>query len=137
MDYYDTSRWFVKLSNGETIYYTDEKTWYILKEYVESNGLDIVEMYLQFRSHIEPVMPEQWPEAEGFYFGIGVGCSLYQEHTDHLFFAGVLRGDVINIAEFKVPEIIPLFKGTRNPNDPNVQKKLIRNSSRTQPEKTI
>ena len=67
----DNTIWFVKLSNGETVYQDDGRpdvepnsAWLRLKEYCAEKNLRIEQMYLQYRSHVEPIGEGY----DGYYF---------------------------------------------------------------------
>ena len=57
----DKTIWVAVLSNGLTIYQDDERSgkepvaWKRLKEYCQSESLNIVGMHLKFRSHVIPM----------------------------------------------------------------------------------
>ena len=112
----DNTIWFVKLSNGETVYQDDGRpdvepnsAWLRLKEYCAEKNLRIEEMYLQFRSHVEPIGTGH----DGYYFCKGASGFLFSEETLHSFVVGTLSGDTLSIRHYKTPELTVLQTDTR------------------------
>jgi hypothetical protein len=112
----DNTIWFVKLSNGETVYQDDGRpdaephsAWLRLKEYCAEKNLRIEEMYLQFRSHVEPIGIGH----DGYYFCKGASGFLFSEETLHSFVVGTLSGDTLSIRHYKTPELTVLQMDTR------------------------
>ena len=134
--------WFVKLSNGETIYQDDDrpgeaepKTWIRLKEYINKNSLSITEFYINFCSHTEEAAD---PEAPGYYFSQAIDAVTAAGIPDYCR-RYYLIGRVIDInddgtynvhvSRWMVPEIIKVGSEVRSakPDDD----RLIINGKRT------
>jgi len=113
----DNTIWFVKLSNGETVYQDDGRpdvepnsAWLRLKEYCAEKNLRIEQMYLQYRSHVEPIGEGY----DGYYFCKGASGLLFSEETLHSFVVGTLSGDTLSVKCFKTPELTVIQTETRD-----------------------
>jgi hypothetical protein len=112
----DNPIWFVKLSNGETIYQDDGRpdtepasAWLRLKKYCADRNLHIKEMCVQYRSHIEHI-PQN---CDGYYFCKGASGFLFSEETMHSFVVGTLSGNSLSVRHWKVPELTVIQTETR------------------------
>ena len=110
--------WLVTLSNKETIYQDDgrpgleiESAWIRLKQYCLENELYIVDMRVNFRSNSHLV----GEFAEGFYFCKGVSGTLYSANSNNLYITGTLKGSVVEVTKWKVPELLSEGSEYRNP----------------------
>lgn len=109
-----TTRWVVKLSNGENIYYDDYRpdleehsSWLRLKKYCEINNFYIVSMYLQFRSHYENLESDK----QGYYFSKVIKGSVHR--VSHYFLVGYLENETVHITKYSVPSLLVQEKFTR------------------------
>lgn len=105
----DSLRWVVALNNGETIYQDDDRegvepasAWIRLKEYCTRHGIWIVRMWLQFRSHVVPILPD---DAPGYFF-VKLAFGVWGDQKSYdAYIAGTLDGDIVRTACYKVPEL--------------------------------
>jgi len=114
----DKPIWTCVLSNGLTVYQDDERpgiaetcAWKRLGKYVKDNGLDIVGMYIKFRSHTEEVRPSCDQTVAGFYFSYAIIKSFNETVERKHYTCGLLVVNEENESNLKydwflVPEII-------------------------------
>lgn len=115
----DRMRWVVTLSNGQIVYEDDNRpgleessAWKRLKTYCNSHNLYIVEMWLQFRSNRVLIEPKN---AAGYYL-IKAAIGIWGDtETHHVYVAGALVNGKIQTNRWKVPELVLLEKGMREP----------------------
>lgn len=108
-------RWFVSLSNGQTVYQDDNRpgedppqAWLRLAEYCLKNNLHIINFYIQFCSHIEEAAPAN---ALAYYYIQGVEAFASVKRTFRYYVVGAILLDNPNILRcnrWLVPEILPL-----------------------------
>ena len=103
----DQPRWVARLSNGLTVYQDDYRpnlteysAWRRLRQYCKSNSVQISELKLQFRSHVEDV-----PKGDGYYFARGAGA-WFGKPTDHFFVVGFVKNDIIYKTWWRIPELL-------------------------------
>jgi hypothetical protein len=118
-DYYvrDRMRWVVVLSDGQTVYEDDDRpgidepsAWKRLKIYCSENSVNIVEMWLQFRSNRVMIEPRN---ANG-YFLIKSAYGIWGDtETFHAYIVGILIDGVVQTVKWKVPELISMESETR------------------------
>lgn len=105
----DKTFWYVKLSNGETVYQDDfrygEKdiAWYRLKEYCKINSLSVLEIFIRFRSHTEKVITN---DGDGVFFRNKVLGNMSNHRNTYFFLFGVIKNGNIHVDHWIVPEII-------------------------------
>jgi hypothetical protein len=103
-EYVDDLRWVVTLNNSSQIYESQRFTWLNLKQYVRENGLRIDKLRLEFRSHVEHILPEF---ASGYFFIKGAIGQFGNERTFHQYIVGVWEGGPdVKITKFITPELI-------------------------------
>jgi len=107
--------WVVELDNGESVYQDDERpgispasAWQRLKQYVADNSLSIVRMKLVFRSHEEEIEP-----ADG-YFYCKAAAIIMGNPPMFQFVTGRLVNDKVEITNWRVPELIPVYHSSRS-----------------------
>lgn len=130
----DTTIWIVELDNGETIYqdeYEGEKSaWLRLKQYCEENKLKIVDMRLQFRSHVEQVGKGY----DGYFFrtaaGRWVSETKSKRPTNIYFLAGFLKNGTIYIKKWKTPELVVEYTEERDADSELAIESLILNKDK-------
>ena len=68
----DKTCWIAELSNGVLVYQDDGRetekeysSWIRLKEYLKENNLNIIRLFLKFRSNVLDVIPSN---KEGYFF---------------------------------------------------------------------
>jgi hypothetical protein len=115
----DKPRWFVDLTNGERIFMDDDRpgvqppqAWTRLGLYLKETGADIVDMYLQFRSHFEHPLPSN---ALGYFFCNAALANLADGVTISMFLVGFFDGDQIQTQCWRVPELLQEWVETRSP----------------------
>lgn len=101
-------RWIAILANGERIIQDDyrpgvtpESAWLRLKRYCLIEKTYIVNMYLQFRSHIEHVPANQ----NGYYFCRAVLGSPFDKNI-HMYNVGTTNGGDVHVVKWRTPELI-------------------------------
>ena len=110
--------WIVKLSNGESIFMDDDRpglpersAWLRLKEYVKSNGLDIEEMIVKFRSHVVRV---NYEKPDGFFFRHGILGSMGSSKNTEYYLVGTVKDGILSVRKYQVPEIEVVSEETRD-----------------------
>ncbi len=105
----DSTYWVATLNDGTSVYQDDGRpgcepssAWLRLKVFCEQNNRWVTGLRVQFRDHIEAMDPN----AEGYYFGRGATGILNEDRTFGSFFMGVKKGDVVEVKNWIVPEII-------------------------------
>lgn len=136
------TRWIVTLDNGVIVYQDDVgqgnlrpgthlTSWERLQNYCGNNKNYIVDMKLQFRSHIEN-MPAN---VEGYFFrrsilgGIGIMRTSRIIPDTFFYLVGILKDGKVTIQKWRVPELILNTdeEDIRDPDDfDNCGKSLIR-----------
>ena len=113
----DRPIWFVKLSNGETVYQDDGRpnifpssAWLRLKRYCQSKHLRIIGMHLQYRSHVIHI----GDDCDGYYFCKSAGGFLFSDKTIDSFVIGILTGDSLEVKHWKLPELMLMQTETRS-----------------------
>jgi hypothetical protein len=108
--YEDECRWIVYLSNGERIIQDDYRpgvtphsAWLRLKKYCEINSVHIVNMYLQFRSHIEHAPSNK----EAYYFCRAVVGEWGAVKSINMYNVGVVENNQVEVTKWRTPELIP------------------------------
>lgn len=121
----DSTIWYCELSNGKTVYQDDDRpgydepsAWLRLAKYLHENKVNIVKMWIRFRSHIELV----GENAEGYFFRKSVlgGLAMQRDEVPinkHYYLAGCLRDGKIEVVKWQVPELIEIERETRYPTD--------------------
>lgn len=111
-------RWVVVLSNGQRVFQDDERpgqhphsAWERLYYYCLHNDLYIVDMYIQFRSHVES-MPSN---CDGYFFSKAVLSGMLEGKTKQLFLIGTLNGQTLSINTWQLPELLITETEERNP----------------------
>lgn len=104
----DKPYWSCILSNGETVYQDDERhgpedrAWLRLKDYCKENNLTVEKVYIRFRSHVELALTNT---GDGiFHRRKALGSPL--DKTRYYYLFGVVKGDKIDVAHWRVPEVI-------------------------------
>lgn len=122
--------WVAELSNGEHVFQDDDRpgtdpgsAWLRLKEYVESNKLSILGMRLEFRSNVI-YMPTN---VEGYFFRKALLAAFFSTKSIHYYVVGTLENGIVKGRYWKVPELLPSMEKEYDPNDPEVERCLIRN----------
>lgn len=129
----NTTRWVVKLSNGEVITQDDSRpgeqppqAWLRLAEYVQVNGLRITQMWLEFRDLAKAHLPAN---AAGYFFKHSIMASVNTGANFRFYLIGYLDGDKVRVQRWKVPELILTEQEDRDPaNEDLVGPSLIRNT---------
>lgn len=110
--------WIANLNSGLTVYQDDHRpgiqpysAWVRLKEYLTETGDYITNMYLQFRSHIEKPLPEN---CDGYFFAYNDIAISISKITLSFYKIGFLKGKVIVIQRWKIPELLPAGVEFRN-----------------------
>lgn len=101
--------WVVTLNNGETIYADDGRegvepisAWVRLASYVKEHELRIVSMHIRFRSNTMSLEPN----CDGYYFCRCARGWYGDTKTYEYFIIGTLKGDILKVQKWLVPEII-------------------------------
>jgi hypothetical protein len=102
-------RWVVTLNDGNRVYQDDDRpemnpksAWERLGLVCEANKLYIVDMYLQFRSHLEH-LPSN---ADGYYFAKSIMGSFGSDKNWHFYVVGTLKNGILKVDTWKLPELI-------------------------------
>lgn len=110
----ERSFWIVHLSNGEILYQDDERyeepAILRLKEYVESNNLSIIKIFIRFRSHWELAYEGI---SDGIYFRRSIKGGIFSEKNEHSLIIGHVQGNKAYCKKWIVPEIICCEEETR------------------------
>lgn len=112
-------RWIARLSNGETIIQDDYRpgvephsAWLRLMGYAHTQKINVVELYIQFRSHIEKPLPVN---AAGYYFSKSMIGYPGAKTGMHFYLIGYLQDGLVHIQSWKVPELTQIEAFTREP----------------------
>lgn len=124
------SRWVARLTNGESVISDDgrpgtkKSAWLRLADYVKEKGVRIETLQIEFRSHVERPVPAN---ADGYFFRTAVGAFLNDKVTFGFFLVGYLKDGKVYVSRWQVPELLPIDKDERNPDDADaVGESLIR-----------
>lgn len=103
-------RWVVVLSNKDKIFQDDyrpdleeKSAWLRLKKYLAINDLYIVNMVLQFRSHIIQIGTDK----EAYFFCKSVGAWSFGPSFNY-YKAGFCQGERVHVTTYQVPELIKI-----------------------------
>lgn len=106
----DKTIWIAELSNGVTVYQDDGKNseieysaWIRLKEYLLKNNLNIVKMYIRFRSNIMYLLEDN---ADGYFFSIGIIGMMSSSENINFYILGSVKNNKVHIKKIKIPELI-------------------------------
>lgn len=126
----DKTIWVVNLSNGLTVFQDDERSgkepiaWKRLADYCNSEGVDIVAMYLQFRSN-RKIMPEG-ENIEGYYFAYGAHKEFDERITRMHYVAGTVDQGRLNTEWYTTPELLSTKrKSSRKPDQSDIDDKRL------------
>lgn len=115
----DRVRWVAVLSDGTNVYQDDERpgveepsAWKRMKAYCEENSLNIVELWLQFRSNRVLVEPK---DADGYFFVKSAGAVWGNPETHHAYVVGPLVDGKIYTTTWKIPELVAITHDIRAP----------------------
>ena len=92
----------VQLSNGRDIYFSDYDDWLKVKQICSSEGLELIKLALQFRSHLEEV---DITDADAVYLVRSVMGQIGQRSKDYLT-TGALVDGVVHKKMWLTPELI-------------------------------
>lgn len=115
--YEHSTRWVVKLNNGQNVYQDDgrdgilpESAWTRLKQYCKENHLWIIDMRLQFRSHVEHLPSNK----SGYFFCKSILGSPALPKNIHFYVSGYVENSVICTTTWRIPELVENETETRN-----------------------
>lgn len=124
--------WIVELSNGLTVIQDDGRpgqkirsAWERLGIYCRANCVDILNMRLKFRSHVEHI----GDNAQGFFFCYSVYGGFSKSYNAYL--TGTLNEGILRVSKWQVPELVRVefideqMEQIRNPEEAGIC--LIRN----------
>ena len=110
------SVWVATLSDGSVVYQDDERdgvdpksAWERLGIHCGETGIHVVDMYIQNGTN----KVEIGKNHDGYYFCKGAGGFLYGGLTHHSYVCGVLKGGVLLVTAYNVPELTIQFEETR------------------------
>jgi hypothetical protein len=115
-------RWLADLSDGRTVLQDDGRpglepyqAWLRLKEFCRQTGISVVNLRLQFRSHIEAPLPDNAP---AYFFSHKAGALMSSgepTHTDLFYLIGYLipEKEAVYIEHYLAPAIILVETETR------------------------
>lgn len=104
----DKPIYIAELSDGRKVYQDDKRpdmfpiAWLRLKEFCYNEKIDIVKMFVRFRSHTELSGESE----DGFFFRRKALGSFGEEKTNHYFIIGSINKNNIHCKHWRVPEII-------------------------------
>lgn len=115
---FERLRWVVHLSDGNKVFQDDGRpgikpasAWIRLGNYIRRNGIYITNMKLQFRSNVVGI----GEDADGYFFCQSVARTNITPVTAGFYLAGTLRDGILQVAKYKVPELVLVKEEKRNP----------------------
>lgn len=105
----DESVWVAKLSDGSTVYQDDKRpglhpiSWFRLMAYCYENNLNITDMFVKFRSHIEHSCS---PKDGVFFIRSLLGSISFEGKTHQYYIIGSVNGREIHCKHWKLPELL-------------------------------
>ena len=106
---FECPRWIAHLSNGERVFQDDGRpevyppqAWLRLKDYCRQNGLRVVNLTLQFRSHHEAPLPANATA----YFFINKIAKVQTGPQIEFLLIGHVENNKIKVQHWKVPELV-------------------------------
>lgn len=103
-----------------------EIEWKALKEKVQKEKLNIIDIELQFRDHNEKFLPEN---AEGYYLSKSILTKLGNNFsTSHFYVIGYLKNNQIYCKKIKIPELLCVEESIKSINKIN-EIGLVRNTN--------
>jgi hypothetical protein len=130
--------WIAVLSNGLSVYQDDDRpgvtepcAWKRLGKYVSEDGLDVIGVYIKFRSHTEKAnISCENQDSKGVYFSYGIIKSVDDTVDRKYYTLGFYAGDELKYDWFLVPEIVKTDQTTRRIEQKDLQEgRVIMNSS--------
>jgi len=101
--------WIVcKLSNGSTIYLSEDYDLKLLKPFCKSNKFDIIDVGLRYRSHELWLEPEK---CDGVYIVKSIKGYMNSKPT-HCVVLGVIKGEVVEKKAYMTPELVISYEDT-------------------------
>jgi hypothetical protein len=116
--YFYAPRWVAELSDGRRVYMDDYRpcetqhsAWIRLKDLVAQEGVRVVSLYIQFRSHVESPLPRN---QDGYFFAKGLMSGINGSQYGS-FVIGYLQGESLKVQRWQVPELILTEEEERDP----------------------
>ena len=127
----DKTIWVATLSNGLVVYQDDEKSgknepvaWKRLYDYCQQEKVDIIGMYLKFRSNIKQMPSGE--DIDGYYFSYGAHREFDEEITRMHYVCGTYSEGRIESTWYTTPELTKTRTDSRKMSEKDVcQKRLI------------
>ena len=130
----DKTIWVASMSNGIIVYQDDNRSgkepvaWKRLWSYCDLEKVDIIGIYLKFRSHIIPA--PNGNEVDGYYFSYGALREFDENHTRHHYVFGYSIDSVLYYSWYTTPELILTKEQKRKIDKDDISdKRLILNHS--------
>ena len=129
--------WVAAISNGLVVMQDDYRSgrvepiaWKRLSKYCGEQEVDIVGMYLKFRSHIVP-MPDG-DSVQGYYFAYGAHREFDESVTRQHYVCGVVEQGRLNYAWYTTPELEETKSHTRKirPDDSEHKRLILKHDFR-------
>ena len=134
----DKTIWIAVLSNALSVYQDDDRpgvsepcAWKRLGKYVAEDGLDVVGVYIRFRSHTEKANVScENQNVKGVYFSYGIIKSVNDTVDRKYYTFGFYAGEELKYDWFLVPEIVKTDETTRRIEEKDLKEgRVIMNSS--------
>ena len=134
----DKAIWIAVLSNGLSVCQDDDRpgvsepcAWKRLGKYVAEDGLDVVGVYIRFRSHTEKANVScENQNVKGVYFSYGIIKSVNDTVDRKYYTFGFYAGEELKYDWFLVPEIVKTDETTRRIEEKDLKEgRVIMNSS--------
>jgi hypothetical protein len=127
--------WRALLSDGRQVFQHDftngesTNSWKELKEFVESEGLNIDGVWLVFRDHSEEIGVGK----KGYFLIYSILADLMSDFTRHFYVFGTLEDDgMVHTRKWMLPELLSLEEDVRSTTSGGMAEGLIVNGSRSE-----
>lgn len=125
----DKTCWIAELSNGVLVYQDDGRetekeysSWIRLKEYLKENNLNIIRLFLKFRSNVLDVIPSN---KEGYFFSMGIIGMMSSNQNVNFYLIGSIENNKVKIKKIKIPELVVFDEEIRDISDCKEQQLII------------
>lgn len=112
----DGTIWICELSNGLTVYQDDDRpdmhhsAWHRLKNYCHNNKVNILNIKIKFRSHIETVASSN----EGYFFCKHILFGPAMTKAQEAYIVGDIHNGILRTRKYIVPEIVEMSSEERD-----------------------